>query len=404
MTSSTSPVTTADNGSGGARHPWLLVAGREVMVRSTDRTFLIGTLVTVAILIGVTVLQVWLASRTDRITLLATPEAESMATAVAAAAREDDDDLVVTVRRVADRPAAERDLRAEEADAWLHRADGDWTLTTLSQPEGALEEVTADVVRQQVLTDNAGRAGTTLEALQRGTELRTGLLEGDDDRASLTALVGFAFAMLFYLASLVFGMSLANSVVEEKQSRIVEIIATAIPLRQLLLGKVVGNSVLALAQLGIYVAVGLIGLSFTEYGGLVPQLSSPVLWFMAFFVGGFAAIACLWAVAGSLASRTEDLQATTTPLTILVLVVFFGGLTLEDQWQTAGSFVPPLSAVVMPIRLLEGDAAWWEAAVALGLLFAMAALTIRLGERIYRNSLLQTGGKVSLRAAWSAEE
>ena len=117
-----------------------------------------------------------------------------------------------------------------------------------------------------------------------------------------------------------------------------------------------------------------------------------------------ALAACLWAVAGSLASRTEDLQATSTPLTMLMLVMFFGGLSLEGRGQVIASFVPPVSAVVMPKRILAGGVAWWEPLVALGLLAVFAAVTVWVGERLYRRALLQTGGRVSLRQAWSAAE
>lgn len=230
-------------------------------------------------------------------------------------------------------------------------------------------------------------------------------MEGDAQRADLAQAVGFAFAMLFYIAALLFGVILANSVLEEKQSRIVEIIATAIPLRQLLAGKVLGNIMIAVVQLGVYVAVGMVGLSFTDYSGLVPSLSGPVAWFVLFFLAGFAVLASLWAVAGSLANRSEDLQATTAPLTILTMVVFFAALLLRGQWLVAASFVPPLSAVLMPIRLVQGTAPWWQAAIALAVLALTAIVSIRIGERLYRRSLLQTGGgRISLWTAWRAEE
>jgi ABC-2 type transport system permease protein len=199
-------------------------------------------------------------------------------------------------------------------------------------------------------------------------------------------------------------MQLASSVIEEKQSRIVEIIAAAIPLRHLLAGKVLGTTALALLQLLVYLVVGLVGLSFTSYRSYVPELSGPAVWFLAFFLAGFVALACLWAVAGSLASRTEDLQATSTPLTMLMLVMFFGGVSLDGRGQVIASFVPPVSAVVMPKRILAGGVGWWEPLLALGLLAGFALATVWIGERLYRRALLQTGGRVSLRQAWSAEE
>jgi ABC-2 type transport system permease protein len=327
-----------------------------------------------------------------------------MATAISDNAADVDDKVEVTVVELADGVAAKAALREEEVDAWLHPVDGGWELTSESSEQDSLTDVTRVVVRQQVLADNAAGVGSTVAELEAGSSVTTAFLRGDAEKAGVAEAVGFVFVFLFYFAALIFGMQLASSVIEEKQSRIVEIIAAAIPLRHLLAGKVLGNTALAVIQLMVYLAVGLVGLSFTSYKSYVPALSGPTLWFIGFFLAGFVALACLWAVAGSLASRTEDLQATSTPLTMLMLAMFFGGLSLDGRAQAIASFLPPVSAVVMPKRILAGGVAWWEPLVALGLLAVFAALTVWVGERLYRRALLQTGGRVSLRQAWTAVE
>ena len=382
---------------------WLLVARREIMVKATDRAFLIGTIATIAIIVGLVAVQVYFASRTQEVTLVNTADVTPLAQVVQQAA-EADDDLSITLVEVADDAAAESAVSDETADAWLHRDGDTWVLTTKSEAEASLEPIVALAVRQSVLEANAAEVGTSVAELEKGATLETTLLEGDSKRADLAKIVGLAFAFLFYVASLMFGLALANSVVEEKQSRVAEIIATAIPLRHLLIGKIVGNTALAVTQLTLYAVVGLIGLAFTDFRDLVPEISGPVVWFIAFFLAGFTLLACMWAVAGSLASRTEDLQSTSMPLTVLVMAILFGGLILDGTWQTICSFVPPLSAVLMPIRLVEGDATWWQGLIALALLVAAALVTVRICERIYRRSLLQTGGQISLRRAWRAED
>ena len=383
---------------------WLLVTRREVVSRITDKSFLIGTVLMVAMIVGFIGFTAWQEERTDEATLGATPEAVAMAQAVADTAPEVDDKLEVRLVELDDDAAARAALEADEVDAWLHPVDGGWQLTSESSEQDSLTDATRVVVRQQVLADNAAGVGSTVEELEAGSTVSTDFLRGDAERAAVAEAVGFVFVFLFYFAALVFGMQLASSVIEEKQSRIVEIIAAAIPLRHLLAGKVVGNTALALIQLLVYLAVGLVGLTFTPYKSYVPALSGPAAWFLAFFLAGFVALACLWAVAGSLASRTEDLQATSTPLTMLMLVMFFGGLSLDGRGQVVASFVPPVSAVVMPKRILAGGVDWWEPLVALALLAAFALATVWVGERLYRRALLQTGGRVSLRQAWSAAE
>lgn len=403
--------TTTDHGTGkpagsdGHREPaWLLVTRREIVSRITDKSFLIGTVLMVAMIVGFIGFTAWQDEKTESATLGATPEAVAMATAIADNAADVDDKLDVTLVELDDEDAARTALEEEDVDAWLHPVDGGWELTSESSEQDALTDVARVVVRQEVLAANAADVGSTVEALEAGSTVSTDFLRGDAEKASVAEAVGFVFVFLFYFAALVFGMQLASSVIEEKQSRIVEIIAAAIPLRHLLAGKVLGNTALAVIQLLVYLAVGLVGLSFTPYKSYVPALSGPTVWFIGFFLAGFVALACLWAVAGSLASRTEDLQATSTPLTMLMLVMFFGGLSLEGRGQVIASFVPPVSAVVMPKRILAGGVAWWEPLLALGLLAVFAAVTVWVGERLYRRALLQTGGRVSLRQAWSAAE
>lgn len=383
---------------------WLLVTRREVHSRITDKTFLIGTVVMVAIIVGFMGFTTWQGERTEDYRLAATPQAVAMAEIVAEQAPVVDDKVEVEVVEVADDAAARHAVTEAEVDAWLHPVDGGWELTTESSEEYALTDVVSQVVQRVVLAENSASVGTTIEDLQAGSTVSTDFLRGDAERAAVADAVGFVFMFLFYIAALLFGMQLANSVIEEKQSRIVEIIAAAIPLRHLLAGKVLGNTALAVIQLLVYLVVGLVGLSFTSFKSYVPALSGPTAWFIGFFLAGFIALACLWAVAGSLASRTEDLQATSTPLTMLMLVMFFGGLSLDGRSQVIASFVPPVSAVVMPKRILAGGVEWWEPLLALGLLAAFAAVTVWVGERLYRRALLQTGGRVSLRQAWAAAE
>lgn len=385
------------------RAAWPIVMRREILVKITDKGFVLGTLFTVAILAAWLGWNAYQAERTSEYAVVTTAADAPMGQALAAGATEIDDKVVVSSEVVADEASAEAAVRDEEVDGWLHRAGDGWTLTTVSG-EGALLGVTEQVVRAVTIDEQAQALGTTAAELEAGSVVTSEFLVGDAERAGLAQAVGFVMAFLFYLSALVFGMQIASSVVEEKQSRIVEIIATSIPVRHLLAGKVLGNTVLAILQLLLYAGVGLIGLSFTSYGSFVTALGGPVAWFLVFFAAGFVALACLWAVAGSLASRTEDLQSTTTPLTFLVMGVFFSSFLLDGTAKVVASFVPPISGVLMPIRILEGDVPVWQPVVALAVMLLFALGTIIVGERLYRRSLLQNQGRVSLKQAWTTAE
>ena len=149
----------------------------------------------------------------------------------------------------------------------------------------------------------------------------------------------FAFAILFMFSAMTFGMQIAQSVVTEKESRIVEILAAAVPIRQLLIGKVVGNSLLALSQVVLIVAAALVGMSFTEYKSMIALVAPVAGWFVLFFLVGFASLACLWAAAGSMATRVQDLSQTTTPLTTIIMLVYIVGMFARGTMAEVLSYV-----------------------------------------------------------------
>ncbi len=215
-------------------------------------------------------------------------------------------------------------------------------------------------------------------------------------------VVTFVFAFLFYLTALTFGIAIAQSVVEEKQSRVVEILAAAIPVRQLLIGKVVGNSVMAIVQVVVMVGIGLVAMALVGQGDVLAPVLAAGGWFVVFFLLGFAAVACVWAVAGSVATRSEDLQATTMPVTFVVMGALFAGIFATGKWLVIASFVPLVSSVAMPVRMLEGGVPWWQPVVAGLLVLGAAALLVRLGARLYEGSLLRTERRTTLKEAFSA--
>jgi len=385
--------------------PWMTVARREIVTKLTDRTFLLSTFGLVLILAAVLGVQAWMAGRTSEYAVVTSSSAaHQMAEQVETVAEKSDDKLLVTLERATDDAAARAAVKDESADVWLHQGEDGWVLTGRDDVPEDLLASARTAIRDATLDANATAAGTSVDALTSGSEVSTTFLDKDADLAGVAKAVGFALALLFYLASFTFGLALANSVVEEKASRIVEIITTKIAVRQLLAGKVAGNLALAFAQMALFVAVGLVGLTFTDYDRFLPAVSGAVGWFVVFFVVGFGLLACLWAVAGALASRTEDVQTTSTPLTMLTMGVFFAALLTSGTTQVVLSYVPPFSAILMPMRVLDGSAAWWQALVALAILVATAALVVRVAARLYQRSLLQTQGRLSLRQAWSTPE
>ncbi len=381
------------------RSVWPIVATREVVVKLRDRNFLIGTLVTLVILVGTLGLQAFLIGRADSTTVVVTGDgARAVMEQVDTLADTRKRPLTLTLTAAADPAAVDSAVRSGAADAGLvHDASG-WRLVGKTEVDSTLSTFVSEVVREDTLQRNAVTAGTTAQALTAGSKVRAEVLQTDAN-PGLLLVVGLVFAFLFYFASLTFGMTIAQSVVEEKQSRVVEILVSAVPLRQLLLGKIVGNCALALGQMVLYIGVGLVGMAFTSEASQLGTVAASAGWFLVFFLAGFGALSCLWAVAGSLATRSEDLQATTPVLTTSLMIAMFVGLFATGTVRVVASYVPVVSTISMPQRLLAGDAAWWEPFVSLLITLAFAFGSIVVGERLYRRSVMHTGRRLKIREA-----
>ncbi|UDM20859.1 ABC transporter permease [Clavibacter michiganensis] len=233
---------------------------------------------------------------------------------------------------------------------------------------------------------------------------RVELLEEPTTNPAIAYIVAIAFGLVFFISALTFGQIIAQSVVEEKQTRVVELLMSTIPVRALLAGKVLGNSILAFTQIALIALMTGVGLLVTEQTALLAVVGPAVIWFVVFFLFGFVLLASLFAAAASLVSRQEDVGAVTAPVTYLVMIPYFAVIFFNDNpvVMTIMSYVPFSAPVGMPMRLFLGEAQWWEPLVSLAVLIATTAVVVALGSRIYSNSLLRTGSRVKLREALRA--
>jgi ABC-2 type transport system permease protein len=234
----------------------------------------------------------------------------------------------------------------------------------------------------------------------------TALDPGGDPTGERTGVAVIGIIVLYTLLILI-SQFVAQGVVEEKSTRVVELLLSTMKPWQLLAGKVIGLGLLGLAQIVAIAVVGVTGALVFDLVSLPGQLIGTVLSVVAWFVLGYAFFASLFAAAASLVSRQEDLAGVITPMSMVLVVGFF--VALQAASDPAGSlaritsFVPGLSPLVMPVRVAAGGAAWWEVVVAVVLMLLATALVVRLGGRIYAGALLRTSGKTKLREALKAE-
>ena len=227
------------------------------------------------------------------------------------------------------------------------------------------------------------------------------LLDPDAIPGELAYIVAFGFGIVFFTAAMTFGPTIAQSVVEEKQTRVVEILLAAVPTRVLFTGKMLGTSVLAFGQIALIAAMAIIGLTVTGQDTLLLGLGVAVMWFVVYFIVGFVMLAAMFAATGAMVSRLEDMGATTTPVTMLVMLPYFLVIFFNDNSLVVSimSYVPFSAPVAMPLRLFLGTAEWWEPLLSLGILAVSTVALIAIGVRIYENSLLRLGARVSWKEA-----
>jgi ABC-2 type transport system permease protein len=227
------------------------------------------------------------------------------------------------------------------------------------------------------------------------------LLDESGTSDGLRYIVSFIFGIAFFMAAMTFGSTIAQNTVQEKQSRIVELLLSTVPPRALLGGKILGNTVLAVGQIAAIAAVAVVGLVVTGQDDLLGMVGAPVAWFVLFFLVGFVLLAALFASAASLVSRVEDTGPVLTPVMMLVMIPYFGVIFFNDNdlVLTIMSYVPFSAPVGMPVRLFLGEASWWEPLVSLVILAGTAVLVTGIGARIYSRSVLRTGRRVKLSEA-----
>ncbi|MGK5629167.1 ABC transporter permease [Streptomyces sp. URMC 123] len=387
------------------RGAWRIVAGREMRVKIRDRSFLTSTLVTLMLVLGMIALQAYLLSSTSSVSLATDSTAPNGGKTVVQTAEKlaDQSGQNVSFERTSYPNAAKvrEAVKAGEADAGLVFDKGEWTLLGGTSKNDTAGTWIPAAVQLLTLNQNAQAQGTSVEELTKGANVAYELLDPKGAPEGMVRGSVFLFGFLFYLVSLLLGQALANAIVEEKQNRIVEIIAATIRLRDLLAGKIAGLTALAMAQMVVVCGVGAGALAAMGETDMLRQVTPGMGWFLLFFLFGVIVLAALYAAAGAVSTRPEDVQQSATPISMLMTGVFAAGVAISSGTsQAVLSFVPLTSTMMMPGRIIAGDASWWEPIVVLAISAAAAFLVLAFAERIYRKALMQTS-RITFRKALS---
>ena len=281
-----------------------------------------------------------------------------------------------------------------------------------------------EAVRREVLAARLEQAGVDAEKVLRLTRAKRLDLEteqigdrGREGSGMVKYFFSFAIAFLLYTSILIYGQTVLRSVLEEKQTRVAEVVISSISTDTLLAGKVLGVGAVGLTQQILWVIMTLVltkarepvmrALHLPSTPLTIPSISIGVLaLLMLFFFLGFILYSALFAAVGAMVNTDQEAQQAQQPFMLLLVatVILIQPVLLNPTTKLAvGSSIFPFSApILMPVRLSLMSVPWWQLAASLASMLLMIVIAIWLASRIYRVGLLMYGKRPTLRevARW----
>lgn len=381
-----------------------LISKREVRSRVFSKAFVAGLLTTVALIFGVFALgAIFGGDDPVRIGVVGDQPQGAVASIEQVAALTDTE---VELVELAGRAEAEAALNDGDVDGVV--VDG--VELVMVQTDNDVVALTTPAWQQAALVQGLGDAGLGSDqisgALSAAAPLQVVELDPDPGGEDSEA-VTFASVVLLFIAIQVAGAYILMGVFEEKSTKVVELVLSSIRARDLLLGKIIGVGVLGLVQVIALAGSALLGAAVFSDGGPSGVTVSLVVTGLVWFVLGYLLYGSVFAAGASLAPRQEDAQSTLGPVSVVLMLSYFGAIfsagSPESTLARVVSWIPLTAPFAMPGRIASGDAAWWEVAGSMALTAAAAAAVLRLAERIYVRSIIHTDRKLGWREAWSMQ-
>ncbi len=381
-----------------------LITRREIRSRVLSKAFLVGLLVTVLVIFGVFGIAAAVSSDDPIRVGLVGQQPEG--------AREnleiigELDETTFDVTEFSTRSEAELAILDGDLDGAI--VDGKSLVMRETDPE--LVGLVTPAWQQASLIEELADAGLSTSeirtALTQAEPLAIVELEPDPESGAKEA-VAFMSVILLFISIQVAGAYIMMGVFEEKTTKVVELVLSSVQARHLLGGKIIGVGVLGIVQVAALALSAIVAASI--FGSSALPALSPVLigTGLIWFVLGYLLYGSVFAAGASLAPRQEDAQSTLGPVSLILMISYFGAIfAASDPESTLArvvSWLPITAPFAMPGRIASGDALWWEVIGAMVLTAATATLVLLMAERIYVRSIIHTDRKLGWREAWSLQ-
>jgi ABC-2 type transport system permease protein len=407
-----------------------LIVKREYLTRVRTKSFIIGTITVPLLGVAFCLLIIFLVNHkpTQSMRLVIVDNSGALAQPITQNldAKLDNGKLQFTIVETIVRPASpdavQQDLRSRinsgklDAYLWIPQDPSQsFELHTRNPDNFSLIEPLSGAVDQAVISGRLSERGVHLDDIKqilRSTDLKLLKVNETGESVEKGQSIGIAIALvvLLYTALLMYGIITMRSVLEEKTTRTMEVLISAVSPFELLCGKILGVAAAAFTQFAIWMistallfSYGALAAAGMGQGSALSGVHVPislVLYAGAFFVGGYFLYSAMFAAIGSACSNEQDAQQLQwIAMAPLVFCMVIYGLVLSDPSSTTSvvlSEIPFFSPVLMALRISLQTPPVWQIALALVLLFATTVVSIYASAKIYRVGILMYGKRPSL--------
>jgi ABC-2 type transport system permease protein len=381
-----------------------VIARREVVTRARSKAFRISSALLMVAMVAGIVIPVIATRGPARYTVAVTGTSAALPAAVHAAAAAAG--ITVTIRDVPGRGTGAALVESGTASAALAGTGMVIWKNTVDQRLGPVLTTALAGVTIGRRAAAMGLTAAQAAALLAPARPAVTLLHPQPDRTPelVIAMVGM---ILLFTALNLYGSYVLTGVVEEKSSRVVEVLLARVQPADLLAGKVAGIGLLGIGQFAMLGAVAAVTLQAVHPPRLPAGATLLIAGVVAWFILGYAFYSVLYGSLGALASRTEDAQAAIAPVTVIMVLIYLGAFAAVTRphawWVTACSLFPPTAPIFMPLRTALTSVPAWQVTTAVILMIASTFALMRVGGRVYRGAVLRMGQRVRLRQAWHGE-
>lgn len=218
-------------------------------------------------------------------------------------------------------------------------------------------------------------------------------------------ILSYLFTFLLYMSLLIFGSMMLRAVVEEKNNRIVEVLLSSLQAKELMTGKILGNTIVGLIQMSIWLLPVMVVISSTIFV-LPPQFTIDLnmghIGFLLFnFFVGLMTYLGLFATVGAIFDNEQDAQSGMWPIMLLIMIPFFMSFSMiknpNNSMAMIGSISPFASLIIMPARMTLVDVPVWQILTSVVVNIGTLAVIFPIAGKIYRVGILMTGKKPKLK-------